>query len=520
MSSTKNNHDFDLTTAMDVSLDGMAVLENNRFIYVNVSHAKMFGYTANELIGQHWQCLYATEQVEDFYRNAFPALDTSGHWRGEATALRKDGSTFDEEVTLVLLENDQLICICRDITDQKRVEINLREQEEQYRSIFETANDGLSIWELDIKKFVTANPMEFQLYGYSEAEYVSLMPKGIIHPDFLHLFDEAIDIIKEGQEFYGNSVVIRKDKTLIDVEVKGMLCFYNGKPHGLFITRDISDRKRAETVVLQKTQELEKALQEIQTQEHQVRQQKERLEIANIELARASRLKDEFLATISHELRTPLNGILGMTDILLEDILGPLTERQRKSVMTIEKSGAHLSTLINEVLDVTRIESGQLEIEPMPVILEQLCLNSLSMIAPIAAQKNILLEGIVPSGLQPIQVDEKRMQQVLNNLLTNAVKFTPEGGQVCLHLEADSEYQQLRFHIKDTGIGIPEQELERIFDRFVQVDGKLNRHQGGLGIGLAIAKRIVTLHQGSITVKSTVGKGSCFSINLPYFLTH
>ncbi|CAN1213610.1 hypothetical protein TUMEXPCC7403_25645 [Tumidithrix helvetica PCC 7403] len=261
---------------------------------------------------------------------------------------------------------------------------------------------------------------------------------------------------------------------------------------------------------------LNEVISELRSSEDQVRQQNEQLAITNTELARASRLKDEFLATVSHELRTPLNGILGMSEILMHGIFGTLNTKQYESISTIETCGRHLLSLIEDILDLTRIESGQLDIAMHPASIKQLCQISLNACTPIAAKKNIYLNRTIPPNLEPIFVDEKRIKQVLDNLLSNAIKFTPEGGQILLTVEPDSSHQKLYIHIKDTGIGIPEQEIEHIFDRFFQVDGKLNRKHGGLGLGLAIVKRIVGLHQGSISVCSKVGEGSCFTISLPY----
>lgn len=283
----------------------------------------------------------------------------------------------------------------------------------------------------------------------------------------------------------------------------------------------ISDQKSAEIALALRSEEnaklyqqsqanalqLEQALNELRISEEQVRQQNEQLAIA-------LRLKDEFLATVSHELRTPLTGILGMSELLTGEFLGSLNRQQLESIVTIENCGKHLLSLIEDILDLTRIESGQMDIVLQPCEIDKLCQISLNAIASVAAKKNIHLNSIIPANLRTIQVDEKRLHQVLDNLLSNAIKFTPEGGQILLTVEAS--HQQLHIHIKDTGIGIPAEELEHIFDRFFQVDGKLNRQHGGLGIGLAIVKRIVGLHQGSISVFSKVGEGSCFTIHLPY----
>lgn len=258
-------------------------------------------------------------------------------------------------------------------------------------------------------------------------------------------------------------------------------------------------------------QQLQFTLNELKIHEAQVQRQ-------NDQLAKAARLKDEFLATISHELRTPLNGILGYSQILLEEIFGSLNNKQLQSIDQINSCGNHLLSLINDIIELTRIQSELIVVDITPVSIEQLCQDSIEAIKAIAVQKNIALSAI-PTNLGTIQVDAKLIQQVLVHLLNNSVKFTPEGGQILLQVLTDPQQQQLQFQVKDTGIGIPEEELENIFDLFYQVDGKLSRNQGGLGLGLAIVKEIVDLHHGSVSVVSMINGGSTFTVSLPYTST-
>ncbi|MEA5464948.1 ATP-binding protein [Leptothoe sp. PORK10 BA2] len=235
----------------------------------------------------------------------------------------------------------------------------------------------------------------------------------------------------------------------------------------------------------------------------------------------ASLAKSSFLANMSHELRTPLNVIFGMAEILQEQILGQVNGKQQKALHTIERSGSHLLELINEVLDLAKIESGHIDLEPVPVVVADLCQSSLAFVKQQALQKSILLYLKLPSDLPDIQVDERRIRQVLINLLTNAVKFTPEGGHITLAVVAfppDEIYNQkrLRFSITDTGIGIAPGDLKKLFQPFVQLDSTLNRQYEGTGLGLVLVKRLVELHGGHVTVTSNVGVGSCFVIELPY----
>lgn len=248
----------------------------------------------------------------------------------------------------------------------------------------------------------------------------------------------------------------------------------------------------------------------------------EKLELANYELARAKRLQDEFLANMSHELRTPLNAILGMSENLLEVVFGKLNDRQIHAVQTIEQSGEHLLAIINDVLDLAKIEAGYLDLNCTPTLIGQLCKTSLNLIIPQAQKKNIQVKLNLDPSLQDqrIELDERRIRQVLVNLLSNAIKFTPSQGAVILDVSMIEASHQLQFQVIDTGIGIAANDLLKLFQPFVQLDSDLNRRYEGTGLGLVLVKGIVELHQGSVSVTSTLGEGSCFVVQIPISQTY
>ncbi|MDX2215160.1 MAG: response regulator [Oculatellaceae cyanobacterium bins.114] len=250
--------------------------------------------------------------------------------------------------------------------------------------------------------------------------------------------------------------------------------------------------------------------------EAQLRSSSERISLANAELARAARLKDEFLANMSHELRTPLNSILGLTEVLLEEVFGSLSDRQRQFLQTIEQSGQHLLALINDILDLSKIESGKMKIELGSVSLDSVCHSSLNFVREQARYKEIRLTCTIDATISEIEADERRLMQVLVNLLSNAVKFTPNGGRVQLGVKMNVPQQAVEFQVMDTGIGIAPENLNQIFQPFIQVDSSLSRHYDGTGLGLPIVRRIVDLHGGSIRVESEVGRGSCFTVIFPW----
>lgn len=256
----------------------------------------------------------------------------------------------------------------------------------------------------------------------------------------------------------------------------------------------------------------------------------------NAELEHATRLKDEFLANMSHELRTPLNAILGMAEGLQEEIFGPLNHRQQRSLELIQSSGQHLLSLINDILDLSKIEAGQIDLDFSVISVGLLGRASVAFVKQQARKKHQQIKTLIPDGLPDLYGDDRRLRQVLINLLTNAVKFTPEGGQItltatytALDLQADPQPEALihpqanlddtrgvlSLSVTDTGIGISPEDSKKLFQPFVQVNAALNRQQAGTGLGLALVKRIVDAHGGEVTFTSEVGRGSCFTVQLP-----
>jgi signal transduction histidine kinase/CheY-like chemotaxis protein len=248
--------------------------------------------------------------------------------------------------------------------------------------------------------------------------------------------------------------------------------------------------------------------------EHRVVERTAQLHQTNIELERANRAKDEFLATMSHELRTPLTSILGLSESLLEQRRGALNKNQQKSLQIIESSGSHLLALINDILDLSKIEAGKFDFYPQPISVDEICRSSLAFIKSQAAKKSITVIYDNEATVSKIYADPRRLKQILVNLLINAVKFTSEHGEVILQVRTDLEQDLIKFSVIDNGIGIAPEDLKRLFQPFVQVDSSLNRQYEGTGLGLALAQKLADLHGGSVQVESEVGKGSRFTINL------
>jgi PAS domain S-box-containing protein len=391
----------------------------------------------------------------------------------------------------------------------------LRHSEERWQLALEAAN--YSIWDWDFRTNRVFRSKRWRdLRGFDDDD-VSDRPEewaNTIHPDdYEQVMTAFADHFAGRSEFFELEYrVRRKDGSYIWILDRGKaLQEENGQILRMLGSEtDITQRKLAEAD-LKKTNE--------------------QLAIANVELARATRLKDEFLANMSHELRTPLNAILGLSEALQDDAFGTLNESQKRAMTTIEQSGRHLLELITDILDLSKIEAGKLELEVAAVSVHHLCESSLSFVRHQAMQKSIPITVNIQPDLERILVDERRMRQVLINLLNNAVKFTPAGGHVALDVTLESSAEQtsslstdaptsahdyLVFSILDTGIGIAPDDLGKLFQAFVQIDSSLNRQYSGTGLGLALVRRIVDLHNGTVTVSSTVGEGSCFTVRLPY----
>ncbi len=342
------------------------------------------------------------------------------------------------------------------------------------------------------------------------------------HPDWANkiIFEQAIPIAIQEGSWSGELALL--DGTGEEIPVSQVIIAHKSAD-GIVenfstIMRNISARKQAEA----------------------------HLQHTNQELIRATRLKDEFLANMSHELRTPLNAILGMSEALQEMVFGSLNEKQVRSIKTIEDSGTHLLALINDILDVAKIESGQIELDFQLADIGALCDSSMAFIKQQALRKSIQIRKNILTQLPKLLIDERRILQVLINLLNNAVKFTPERG----HITLETSYHQrsetpeplglqdtkndhnriareqapvtlptrsyIKIAITDTGIGIASEDMAKLFQPFIQIDSSLNRQYTGTGLGLALVKQITELHGGVVNLTSEVGVGSCFSIELPY----
>ncbi len=417
-----------------------------------------------------------------------------------------DGRTFDRYSAPIYWENKYYgrIWFFRDISDRKQAEQDLRESQAFIQKIADASPNILYLYDLQEQRNVYTNREIASVLGY-EPEVVQAMGTdffiNILHPDDLqNVFPD-----------YSSRMKVAQDGEVVKAEYR--MRHANGEWRWL-CSRDIVFSRDADGQVKQTIGTAE----DISDR----KKYEQQLEQTNAELLRATRLKDEFLATVSHELRTPLNAILGMTEGLQEEIFGTLNERQISALQTVERSSYHLLELINDILDVAKIEAGQVELNYSSTAIAQLCQSSMIFVKQYALKKNIQLEMQIAPNLPDISLDERRIRQALINLLNNAVKFTPEGGQIKLEVDRYEDRLNphhtswLSFSIIDTGIGIAPENIQKLFRPFIQIDSTLNRKYEGTGLGLALVKQIVNLHEGKVSLTSELGVGSCVTVDIPY----
>lgn len=373
---------------------------------------------------------------------------------------------------------------------KEKAEISLRKSEERLKLAMDVSEHGFWDWDMDTNE-AYFSPGWYSMFGYSPGELPATFDtlESLIHPDER---DDVIPVLLEKlkclDSFQMDFRMHARSGAWIWVTGRGkpFEVDENSVPHraiGTFI--DITAGKTAEEQMLR----------------------------ARIAAEEANRYKNELLANISHELKTPLSSVIGYSDVLLEGLSGALTPAQREHVMTIHKNGNRLLELINKMLDLSRIESGEMNLvfetfDPVYIINVVL-----SRISPLASKKNIHVRTRFDRETGIITADADKITAIVHNLVENALKFTPKGGSVSIVTAKEENF--LKISVSDSGIGIKEDDLERIFEPFVQLDGSASRRQGGAGLGLMLVQEYVKMHQGEIHVSSEYGKGSTFTVKLP-----
>jgi PAS domain S-box-containing protein len=393
-----------------------------------------------------------------------------------------------------------------DITAQKQAALALERQRQQLDAIVRTMHEGVIAFEPN-GTIVIINNASLRLAGLdcttpdgsltAMGQVVTQIPYDAhgraIPPD-----DWPMNRVVRGEQFVGVEICMRSAGQPDEWRA------FSGTPvydeHGTLVlgvitAHDITQRKRDEAAL---------------------QAQANALSCTNTQLTRALGLKNEFLAMMSHELRTPLTVILGVCGALEAEIYGSLNDQQHHALTTITTSGKHLTSILSNIFDLARLEAGQETLNHQPIEVDALCRTAMCFVENAAQQKHIQLRCSVNPGAEGVIADERRMIQILVNLLDNAIKFTPEGGAVGLDVFTNAGQKHIRFVVWDTGIGIAKADYTRLFQSFTQVDGQLSRQYGGIGLGLSLVRRLVDLHGGNIGIESTIGQGSRFTVSLSW----
>jgi PAS domain S-box-containing protein len=495
----------DFSDAVLESLPGVLYLydQDGKFLRWNKNFEAITGYSAEEIQGMHpLDFFQAGEQrlLADKIEQVFH----QGQTTVEAAFLFKDGRTRPYHFTGLKTRLDGIDCLVGwgiDISERRQAQDAVLASEARYRALFEYAPDGIVIADHE-SNYIDANPSICQMLGYSRQEMVCLGAADIVVFDEPRQIGAALDVIRSKADYHREWLFRRKDGSIFPAEVRATMM-----PDGnlLGMIRDITDRK-----------ETELALRELnETLETKVVERTEELRAALVRAEAADRVKSAFLATMSHELRTPLNSIIGFTGIILQGLAGPLTPEQTKQLGMVKSSSRHLLELINDVLDLSKIEAEQLEVRSDPFDLKASIERVVASVRPQVENKGLTLTANISADLGQMVSDRRRVEQILLNLISNAVKFT-ERGTVTVDAEiVEDNGSQLSLRVSDTGIGIKAEDLATLFRPFRQLDTGLSRQHEGTGLGLVICSRLATLLGGGISVTSQWSQGSQFTIVLP-----
>jgi PAS domain S-box-containing protein len=480
---------------------------DGKVIFASASSLRVIGYPADEFIGKDPAHITHPDDLPALIDLLADLMQHPGQIQTtEYRVLHKNGTYIWVQSTISnLLQEPGIHALAfnyQEITERKRAQEQLRELNRtlEERVAYRTAevqdlydNAPCGYHSLDGEgRYVHVNATELAWLGRSREEVIGHHISEFVDAAGWQLFAEGMpELIAKGHIKETELDFVRPDGTHLPVLLNATALY---DADGSFVMSrstlfDVLERK----------------------------QTAEALRLANLDLVRALRIKDEFLANMSHELRTPLNTILVSSEVLADEITGPINERQRRYVSTIDMSGRHLLALINDILDLSKIEADRMTLDLEDIAADEICRSCLLFVKDQAVRKSLQVDYQSDASGLWMAADPRRLKQMLINLLSNAVKFTPEGGRVTLDVHAEPDADRIAFAVQDTGIGIPPDDIDKLFQPFMQLDSRRASRQEGTGLGLALVSRLAQVHGGSVHVESAgvPGLGSCFTLLLP-----
>ncbi len=402
--------------------------------------------------------------------------------------------------------------------DRKKVEMEVRLIEKRNSALIQNASDGIAL--INNEQLIKFGSLSaYRILDYEPGELIGSNAIDLVHPDDRkHLKLILKEIMEKPAELITTEYrLLHKSGDYIWIQGTYNNQFAEPAVNALVLNfRNITEQRWIEAEN-RRNEEKYRLLSEVL--ENKVTERTLELKEANEALEKASRLKDEFMASMSHELRTPLTSILGLSEVLQLETYGKLSEKQARALANIENSGRHLLDLINDILDLSKIEAGELKLQFDDFSVNDICQSSLQLTKGMAQKKQVKVSFSIDLASTTIHADSRRLKQILVNLLSNAIKFTPTGGAIGLEVDEHTGEGIVNLTVWDSGIGISSDDLKRLFRPFVQLDSSLSRLHTGTGLGLSLVSRLAELHGGSIRVDSTPGAGSRFTVSIPSGIT-
>ncbi len=538
--------------ALEAAANAIVITDTNGDIqWVNTAFTDLTGYVADEVVGKSTRILKSGKQSQAFYRELWQTVKEGRVWQGEIINKRKDGTLYTEEQTITPVVDGEgrvthFIAIKLDISERKRAEEVLAGKNRELETIaefertqskvialFNSLKESRDIFSRTLE--ILADAHQFLVSGvYLVDEWqgkLNCIASHGLPKSMSKQYSIGEDLVGQAAQSNKMRLITAPDDGHFKIDT-GLFCIeprtviitpiiHADKVLGVIVLASLNDLEQSEQSFIERlTKQIALSLNSLLQYQHlkamseQLKQRGAEISQKNEQLEQSNKLKTEFLANMSHELRTPLNAIIGFSEVLRDELLGELNEEQKDYVSEVFTSANHLLSLINDILDLSKIEAGKmelkLELDDLPSTLK----NAVSIVRERAHQHDISINIDIDAEIGFARVDSRKIKQILFNLLSNAVKFTPDGGEVTLKARRIDNH--LEVSVIDTGIGIAPEKVDLLFQPFVQLDGSLARYYEGTGLGLAMVKRLVNLLEGTIELTSEVGKGSCFKFVIPY----